>query len=158
MDNVKETQKYKDMEKTDFKYYTTLYSIEEKLSKEDIEDDIIPECLNFDIAISGHAEIQRQARNKNRKELVNITHKDIYGMIERYGHRLYNVKNHGEFSVIDSKLGIGIVCVVHQKFPNNLIVVKTVLNNENIYITRGTETLNMVNGKTTKGFKKVVKK
>lgn len=143
---------YSNMEKQDFDYFKTLLAIEEHLTEEDVLEGISPEILDFDVAISGHAEGQRVKRNDKRDDGVQVRRTDVFNMVQEYGHRLYDIKNGDEFSVIDSNLGVGVVCVIHQKYPNTLVVVKTILNMKNLYVTRGTETLNMTDGNISKGF------
>lgn len=147
-----EKNTYAQMEKDDFRFTKTLLAIEEKLTDEDIEDGLSPELFNIDVAISGHADTQRKTRNKRDDSDSEVTREDIYDMLYRFGDRILSIKNGGEFSVIDPLLGIGVVCVLRQKYPTSLIIVKTVLNNKNIYVTRGTETTDLVTGEMTRGY------
>jgi len=96
---------------------------------------IIVEGEKLVINLSKHAKRRCQEREVNDYE--------IYSLILKVGEDLLDLKNGEEFAVIDKEQDIGIVNQIYCDNGQIYIEVVTAISNDNIWISRGTKTINV---------------
>ena len=89
------------------------------------------------IEFSKHAKQRCQEREVNEYE--------IYSLILKVGEDLLDLKNGEQFAIVDKEQRIGIVNQIYCDNYKIYIEVVTVLSSDNVYITRGTKTINVSN-------------
>jgi len=78
-----------------------------------------------------------------RMEEREVSNYEVYSLIVKMGERILELKNGTEFAIIDKETGIGIVNTINCVGGDIFIDVVTAISNDNIWISRGIQVLNV---------------
>lgn len=96
---------------------------------------VLIEGIEVTVEISGHAQMRMAERGIDKYV--------IFSFVLKMGERILTMKNGTEFAIIDKEEGIGVVYTLNALDEDIFIDVKTVIENDNIWISRGTRVLNV---------------